>query len=70
MTQIAMNSRVSNTTKVSSYFINFGRELNLFEQELQYVSTDLILNRIKRFKNIKSNIQKMQLKFERYVDKK
>ena len=34
MTQIAMNSRVSNVTKISLYFANFDRELNLFEQKL------------------------------------
>ena len=28
------------------------------------------MNRIKKFKNIKDNIQKMQLKFEKYVNKK
>ena len=70
MTQIAMNSRVSNTTKISSYYANFDKESNLFEQNLEHVAADLIINRVKRFKNIKDNIQKMQFKFEKYINKK
>ena len=70
MTQIAMNSRVSNTTKILSYFANFGKKSNLFEQKLKHVATDLIMNRVKRLKNIKDNIQKMQLRSEKYVNKK
>ena len=70
MTQIAINNRTSNTTKISLYFVNFGKESNLFEQKLQHISTDLIINRIKKFKNIKDNIQKMQLKSKRSINKK
>ena len=70
MTQIAINNKVSNTTKISSYFANFDRESNLFKQELEHVAANLIMNRVKRLKNIKDNIQKIQLKFEKYVNKK
>ena len=70
MTQIAMNSRVSDTTKISSYFVNFEKKSNLFEQELDHVSTNLIMNRVRRLKDIRDNIQKMQLKFKEYVNKK
>ena len=59
ITQIAMNNEVSNTIKISSYFANFDKESNLFEQKLKHVAADLIMNRVKRFKNIKNNIQKM-----------
>ena len=70
MTQIAMNSKISNTTKISSYFANYGRESNLFEKELKHVSADSAMNRVKKLKNIRKNIQKMHLKSERYVNKK
>ena len=70
MTQIAMNSKISNTTKISSYFANYGRESNLFEKELKHVSADSAMNRVKRLKNIRENIQKMHLKSEKYVNKK
>ena len=59
MTQIMMNSRVSKTTKILSYFINYNKESNLFEQELHQVSADLIIDRVKKFKNIKNNIWKI-----------
>ena len=70
MIQIAMNSRVSDTTKISSYYVNFGKKSNLFEQNLEHVAANLVMNRVKRLKDIKDNIQKMQLKFEKYVNKK
>ena len=70
MVQIAMNSKVSDTIKISSYFVNFERKSNLFEQELDHVSIDLTLNRVKRFRHIKNNIQKMQFRFEKYVNEK
>ena len=70
MTQIAMNNKISNMTKISSYFANHGRELNLFEKELKHVSADSIMNCVKKLKDIKENIQKMHLKFEKYVNKK
>ena len=70
MIQIAINSRILNTTKISSYFVNFDRKSNLLKQELQHASANLTMNRVKKFKNIKNNIQKMQLKFEKYVNKK
>ena len=70
MTQIAMNNKISNITKILSYFVDFGKESNLFKQKLKHVAADLIMNRVKRFKDIKENIQKMQLRLEKYVNKK
>ena len=70
MAQIAMNSKISNTTKISFYFANYERESNLFEEELKHVSADSVMNRVKRLKDIRENIQKMHLKFEKYVNKK
>ena len=70
MTQIAMNNKISNTTKISSYFVNYERESNLFEKKLKHVSADSTMNRVKRLKNIRENIQKMHLKSEKYVNKK
>ena len=56
--------------KVSFYFANYERESNLFEKELKHVSADSAMNRVKKLKNIKKNIQKMHLKSEKYVNKK
>ena len=70
MIQIAMNNKILNTIKISSYFVNFDKESNLFKQKLKHVAADLIMNRVKKLKNIKNNIQKIQFKFEKYVNKK
>ena len=70
MTQIAMNNKISNTIKISFYFVNYERESNLFERKLKHVLADSVMNRVKRVKNIKKNIQKMHLKYEKYINKK
>ena len=31
MAQLALNAKVSNTTRVTSFFANYGKELNLFD---------------------------------------
>jgi len=38
MAQLALNAKVSNTTKVTSFFANYGKELNLFEEERTHLS--------------------------------
>ena len=70
MTQIALNSKISNTTKILFYFVNYERESNLFERQLNHVSANSVMNRVKKFKDIRKNIQKMHFKFKKYVNKK
>ena len=70
ITQIAINSKVSNTTKVSSYFVNKEQELNLFERKLNHISTDLVMNRVKKLKNNRENIQNIYFKSEKYINRK
>ena len=70
MIQIAMNSQVLNETNILFYFVNHERISNLFERELNYVLADSIMNRVKRLKNIRENIQRMHCKSERYVNKR
>ena len=70
MTQIAINSKISNITKISSYFVNHERESNLFERKLKHISANSVINRVKRLKNIKENIQKMHFKSKKYINKK
>lgn len=38
MTQLALNSKISNTTKKTPFFANFEKKSNLFEKELEHVS--------------------------------
>jgi hypothetical protein len=69
MTQL--NSKMSNTTKITSFFVNFEKKSNLFEHEKSHLFAQSVLNRVKTLKNIHVNINRMQEKFTRYwIDKR
>ena len=70
MTQLALNSKVSNTTKTIPFFANFGKKPNLFEKKLQHVSTQSAIERAKTLKEIHSNIVRMQQRFTAYQNSK
>ena len=70
MTQLALNFKVSNTTKKTPFFANFEKEPNLFERELQHVSAQSAMERAKTFKEIHSNIVRMQQRFTVYQNSK
>ena len=70
MIQIAMNNKISDTIKISFYFVIYKRESNLFERQLNHVSADSVMNWVKRFKDIRENIQKIHFKFKKHVNKK
>ncbi len=38
MAQLALNAKVSNTTKETSFFANYGKEPNLFREERKHLS--------------------------------
>ncbi len=69
MTQLALNSKMSNTTKITSFFVNFEKKSNLFEHEKSHLSAQSTLNRVKTLKNIHVNISQMQKKFTRYLSR-
>ena len=70
MTRIAINNKILNITKISFYFINYGRKSNLFEKKLNYVLADSVTNWVKKFKNIREKIQKMHFDSEKYINKR
>ena len=70
MTQLTLNAKVSNITKVTSFFANYGKEPNLFEEERTHLLTQLAIERIKTLKKIHDNISKMQERSTRYQNKK
>ena len=70
MTQLTFNFKVSNTTKETPFFANFGKEPNLFEKKLQHVSAQSAMKRAKTLKEIHSNIVKMQQRSAAYQNKK
>ena len=69
MTQLTINAKISNTTKMSSFFANFEKKFNLFEFELSNKSTQSTIQKIKTFKRIHDNIFKMQKKSTIYQKK-
>ena len=70
MTQLALNAKCSNTTKVTSFFANFERESNLFEKPRNQVSTKVAITKGHMIKKIQKNIQKMQKSSTTYQNKK
>jgi hypothetical protein len=66
MTQLALNAKVSNTTKVTSFFANYGKELNLFEEKRMHLLAQLVIERIKTLKRVHDNIFKMQERSIKY----
>jgi hypothetical protein len=66
MTQLALNAKVSDITKVTPFFVNFGKESNLFGQERRHLTAQLIIERIATLKKVHDNITSMQIKSVKY----
>ncbi len=66
MAQLALNAKVSNTTKVTSFFANYDKELNLFEEERSHRSAQSAIKKIETLKRVHDNIFKMQEKSTKY----
>ena len=56
MTQLTLNAKLSNTTKISSFFANFEKDFNLFEFELSNKSTQSTIQKIETLKKTHENI--------------
>ena len=70
MAQLTLNAKSSNTTKITSFFANFGRESNLFEEPRNQVSTKVAITKEHTIKKIQKNIRKMQTNSTTYQNKK
>ena len=66
MTQLALNAKISNTTKIILFFVNYNKKLNLFKKERTHLLTQLIIERVATLKKIHNNILKMQEKLIKY----
>ncbi len=66
MAQLALNAKISNTTKVTLFFANYDKELNLFKKEQKHLLAQLVIERITTLKTIHDNISKMQKKLIKY----
>ncbi len=70
MTQLALNAKVSNITKITLFFANYGKELNLFGEKRTHLSTQLVIERVATLKKVHDNISRMQEKSTKYQNKK
>jgi len=70
MTQLALNAKVSNITKVILFFANYGKELNLFEEERTHLLAQSAIARVETLKKVHDNISKMQERSTKYQNKK
>ncbi len=66
MTQLALNAKILNITKITLFFVNYSKKSNLFKKERTHLFTQLIIKRITTLKKIHDNILKMQKKLTRY----
>jgi len=66
MAQLALNAKVSNTTKITSFFVNYNKESNLFKKERKHLLAQLVIERVETLKKIHDNILKMQERLIKY----
>ncbi len=59
MTQLTLNAKVSNITKITLFFVNYNKEFNLFKKEQKHLLAQLVIKRIETLKKIYDNIFKM-----------
>ena len=69
MTQLTLNAKISNITKITSFFANYNKEFNLFEKERKHLLTQLIIERIATLKKIYDNILNIQKKSIKHLKK-
>ena len=70
MAQLTLNAKASNTTKITSFFANFGKESNLFGKPRNEISTKATITKGDTIKRIQENIRKMQGSSTTYQNKK
>ena len=70
MTQLTLNAKVLDITKITSFFVNFDKKSNLFDQEKKHLIAQSIIERIATLKKIHDNITTMQIRLTKYQNKK
>jgi hypothetical protein len=66
MTQLALNAKILDITKMTPFFANFNKKSNLFDQERRHLTTQLVIERVATLKKIHDNIASMQIKSAKY----
>jgi hypothetical protein len=66
MTQLALNAKILDTTKITPFFANFNKESNLFDQERRHLAAQSAIERVATLKKIHDNITSMQIRSIKY----
>ncbi len=66
MTQLTLNAKISNITKITLFFVNYDKKLNFFEEERTHLLAQLVIKRVATLKKIHDNISKMQERSIKY----
>jgi len=66
MTQLALNTKISNIIKITLFFANYNKKLNLFEKKRTHLFAQLVIERVTTLKKIHDNISKMQKRSIKY----
>ena len=66
MAQLALNAKVSNTTKITPFFANYNKELNLFEEKRKHLLAQLVIEKVETLRKVHDNISKMQERSTKY----
>jgi hypothetical protein len=59
MTQLTLNAKISNITKITLFFVNYNKEFNRFEKERKHLLAQLVIKRVATLKKIYNNILKI-----------
>ncbi len=59
MTQLVLNAKISNIIKITLFFANYNKKLNLFKKEHKHLLAQLVIERVATLKKIHNNILKM-----------
>ncbi len=70
MAQLALNAKVLNTTRVTSFFANYDKEFNLFGKERTHLLAQSAIEKVETLKKVHDNISKMQERSTKYQNKK
>ncbi len=66
MTQLALNAKILNITKITLFFVNYNKKSNLFKKKRTHSLAQSIIKKVTTLKKIYDNILKMQKKLIKY----
>jgi hypothetical protein len=66
MTQLTLNAKILDTTKMTPFFVNFNKESNLFDRERNHLAAQSAIERIATLKKVHDNITSMQIRSAKY----